>query len=202
MYEIRFLAMSQEDMVKYVSPTEILTDREMICLFQKFCGLDVTDLKWKEHRKRSVPVVSFGRFNSRNVTANSWSYKGKSDALTLTVNKAVLFHGVRLFGDPGGSQYEVKFTIKDETVTGTYTSQQNDGVWSYDVMLSNPIPFQPNEEFTIIATIKGPKSCYGQNGKSSVKVDDTVVTFKTSVLSENRTDYTRGQFFKIFLSGL
>ena len=57
----------------------------------------------------------------------------------------------------GGSQYEVKFKIKDKIVTGTYTSQQNDGVWSYDVMLSNPIPLQPNEEFTIIATIKGPQ---------------------------------------------
>ena len=107
-----------------------------------------------------------------------------------------------MFGDTGGSQYEVKFKIKDKTVTGTYTSQQNDGVWSYDVMLSNLIPFQPNEKFTIVATIKGPKSCYGQDGKSSVKVDDFVVTFKTSVLSENGTDYTRGQFFKIFFCGL
>ena len=198
-YEIRFLAMSQEDIVKYVSPTEILTDREMICLLQKLNGLDVVDLKWKKH-KRAAPAVIFSRFDPGNVAANSWGYSGDSDALTLTVNKAVLFHGVRLFGDTGGSQYEVKFKIKDETVTGTYTSQQNDGVWSYDVMLSNPIPFQSNEEFTIIAAITGPQSSHGTNGKQSVKVDDIVVTFKNPSVSSNCTSDNRGQFFKIFLS--
>ena len=199
-YEICFLAMPHEDIVKYVSSTEILTDREMICLFQKLCGLDVVGLKWKEHRKRSVPAVSFKRFHPGNVAAKGWGYEGSSDALTLTVNKAVLFHGVRLFGDTGGSQYEVKFTVKHETVTGTYNSQQNDGVWSYDVMLSNPILFPPNEEFTLIATIKGPSSCNGQNGKQSVKVDDIVVTFKNSSLSSNGTSNNGGQFFTIFLS--
>ena len=202
-YEIFFLAMSHEDIVKYVSPTEILTDREMICLFQKLCGLDVVGLKWEVRRKRSASVISFSRFDPDSV-GSTWNYRGSSaDALTLTVNKAVLFHGVRLFGDTGGSQYEVKFTVKDKTVTGTfrtYTSQQNDGVWSYDVMLSNPIPLQPNEEFTIIATIKGPQSCKGQNGKQSVKVDDIVVTFKKSSFSRNGTNNTDGQFFKIFLS--
>ena len=179
-YEICFLEMSHENIVKHVSPTGILTDIEMICLFQKLCGLDVPGLRWKVSRKISGPVVTISRFNFNN-DGGSWNYSGKSDALTLTVNKAVLFHGVRLFGDTGGSQYEIKFKIKDKTVTGTYTSQQKDGVWSYDVMLSNPIPFQSNEEFTIIATIKGPKSCRGLNGKQSVKVDDIVVTFKILV---------------------
>ena len=165
-YEIRFPAMSQEDIVKYVSPTGILTETEMSCLFQKLYGLDEAGSKWKKLRKRFTTVVSFSRFDSGNVyNANIWNYSGNSDALTLTVNKAVLFHGVRLFGDTGGSQYEVEFKIKDKIVTGTYTSQQNDGVWSYDVMVSNPILFQPNEEFTIIATIKGPKSCMGYIAK-------------------------------------
>ena len=198
-YEICFLAMSHEDFVIHVSRTGMLTETEIVGIFQKLCGLDVADLKWKEGRKRSGPVVSFSRFDPGNVT-RSWGYRGGSDALTLTVSKAVLFHGVRLFGVTGGSQYEVKFTVKDETVTGTYTSQQNDGVWSYDVMLTNPIPLLPNEEFTIIATIKGPTSCGGDNGKQSVKVGDIVVTFKKSYFCTNGTDNTRGQFFKIFLS--
>ena len=198
-YEIGFLSMSQEDIVKYVSPTKLLTYKEIVCLLQKLYGLDVADLKWKKH-KSSVPVASISRFDPGNVGGNIWSYDGGSDALTLTVNKAVLFHGVRLFGDSGGSQYKVKFTVKNETVTGTYTSQQNDGVWSYDVMLTNPIPLLPNEEFTIIATIKGPYSCLGENGKTSVKVDNIVVTFKSSDLSINGTDNIDGQFFQIFLS--
>ena len=199
-YKIRFLAMSQEDIVKYVSPTEILTYKEIVCLFQKLYGLDMIGLKWEEHRTRSASVVSFRRFDPGNVKVDVWNHNGPSDALTLTVDKAVLFHGVRLFGDTDGSKYEVKFTIKDETVTGTYTSQQNDGVWSYDVMLSNPIPLQASEEFAIIATIKGPRSCKGQNGKPLVKVDDIVVTFKKYSGRSNGTSNTVGQFFKIFLS--
>ena len=199
-YEIRFLAMSHEEFAIHVSRTGMVTETEIVGIFQKLCGLDVADLKWKEGRKRTVSVISFSRFHPGYVYVDTWNNNGRPDALTLIVNKAVLFHGVRLFGDSGGSQYEVKFTVKDKTVTGTYTSQQNNGVWSYDVMLSYPIPLLPNEEFTIIATIKGPYSCRGDNGKTSVKVDDIVVTFKTFDLSANKTDNTRGQFFKIFLS--
>ncbi len=42
---------------------------------------------------------------------------------------------------------------------------------------------QPDEEFTIIATIKGPPSHSGQNGKRSVNVDGTVVTFENTPYS-------------------
>jgi hypothetical protein len=199
--------MSQENFLKYVSPTGILTDTEIVSISQKLCGLDVAGLKWKEYKKRQPCIrVSFSRFT--NVTSSiSWGYAvGGSDALTLVVNKAVLFHGVRLFGSDGdGGRYEVKFTIKDKNVTGSYTAEaDSDHVSGYDVMLPNPIPLLPNEEITIIATITGPHSYSGTSGKSSVKIDDIVVTFKDALsgLSTNGTNTTRGQFFKIFLSEL
>ena len=203
-YEIRFLAMSQEDFAKYVSPTGILTDTEIVSIFQKFNGLDVAGLKWK-HGKRQPCIRSFSRFDSAD-TKLGWYYfsVARPDVLTLTVNKAVVFHGVRLLGSRG-SQYKVKFTIKSETLTGTYTSQQdNDGVWGFDVMLSEPIPLLPNENFRINALIEGPTSKRGQNGKSSVKLDDIVVTFENapSGLDSNGTNKTKGQFYKIFLSKL
>ena len=149
-YEIRFLEMSLEDFGKYVSHTGILTEIEVISIFQIFSGLDVADLKWKEQKKRRQCIVGFSRFDTVDALSGDWNYNGSnSDAVTLTVNKAVLFHGVRLFGDTNGSQYEVKFTVKDENVTGTYTSEQdNDGVWGYDVMLLKPVPIQPYEKFT------------------------------------------------------
>ena len=207
-YEIPFLAMSLENLVKYVSPTGILTATEILSISQKLCGLDVAGFKWKEHKKRQPGIrVSFSRFDPANVSENSlnnWRYSGSSDALALVVNKAVLFHGIRLFGSNGG-RYEVKFTIKDKNVTGSYTSEQDsDHVPGYDVMLPNPIPLLPNEEIKIIATITGPKSYSGTSGKSSVKIADIVVTFKDALsgLSKNGTDETRGQFYKIFLSEL
>ena len=204
-YEISFLEMSLEDFTKYVSSAGILTETEVISIFQKFGGLDVSDLKWKESRKIQRPcIVGFSRFDVANLYSRCyWSCpKGRSEALTLTVNKAVLFHGVRLFGDADGSQYKVTFKVKDENVTGTYTSERDkDGVCGYDVMLPKPVSLQPDEEFTIIATIEGPPSHRGHNGKSLVNVDGTVVTFKPQLgLTLNSTFRNGGQLYKIFLS--
>ena len=204
-YDIYFLEMSLEDFAKYVSSTGILTQTEVISIFQSFSGLDVPDFKWKKERKGQANIVGFSRFDVSNL-GSGWSYSGcDCDALTVTVNKAVLFHGVRLFGDHRGSQYEVKFTIRDENVTGTYTSTKyNDGVWGYDVMLAEPIFLERDENFTIIATIKGQQSYWGQNGKSCVKVNDIVVTFTDAErdLSPDGTKTIHGQFHKIFLSNL
>ena len=204
-HDIYFLEMSQEDFAKYVSSSGILKETEVIGVFQNFSGLDVADLKWKKKWKRKHNIVACSRFDKGNVFC-FWYYDGRrSDALTVTVNKAILFHGVRLFGSFNGSQYEVKLTIKNEKVTGTYTStQDNDAEWGYDVMLPEPISLQRNEKFTIIATIKGPLSCFGQSGKPSVKVNDIVVTFTDAEidLRGDQTSKDRGQFYKIFLSRL
>ena len=202
-YEIPFLEMSLEDFGKYVSSTGMLTDAELVRIFQKFSGLEVVDLKWKKKIKIQAQMVAFSRFDISNISTNSWGYAGKSDALSLTVNQVLLFHGVRLFGDPDGSQYEVKFAVKGEKVTGRYTSEQdNDGVWGYDVMMNEPISLQSNEQFIMTATISGPRSCRGNNAKDLVEIDDIVVNFydAPSGLSKNSTNKVWGQFYKIFLS--
>ena len=205
-YKIRFLAMSQENILKDVSPTGILTYEEIVCILQTLAGLDVPDLKWKERETRQHSI--FTRFESSNIIPNNdmrWIYCGCSDALTLTVNKAALLHGVRLFGDTGGSQYVVKFYIKGITITGTYTSEQgSDRVPGYDVMFPKPISLFPGEDITMTAIIEGPNSYYGVEGKPYVNDDEIVVTFKDapSGLSSNNTDKKSGQFFQIFLSKL
>ena len=206
-YDIFFLEMTLEDFGKYVSFTGILTQTEVISIFQHFSGSQVPGLKWKKEEKRKPNIVACSRFDVANSFHACWVYDGiKSDALTLTVNKAVLFHGFRLFGDNSrsGSQYEVKFTIKDENVTGTYTSGKgNDGVWGYDVMLPESISLQRDEEFTITATINGRPSGYGENGKLSMAINDITVPFKNATNATlHRTHKIRGQFYKIFLSNL
>jgi hypothetical protein len=202
-YEIPFLAMSHENFVKHVSATGILTDTEIVSISQKVCGMEVSGLKWKERKKRQPRLVIFSRFDRTNVSGNiGWVYTAPPDALTIVVNKPVLFHGVRLFGSQG-NQYKVKFMIKDKNVTGTYTSEQDkEGVPGYDVMFPSPLPLLANQDYTITATITGPDSYSGGRGKSSVTIDDIVVTFKSIPRgrSPNGTDQTQGQFYKIFLS--
>jgi hypothetical protein len=79
-YEIRFLTMSLENFVKYVSPTGILTATEILSISQKLYGLDVAGLKWKEHKKRQPCFVSFSRFDPANVSENNnklniWNFR-------------------------------------------------------------------------------------------------------------------------------
>ena len=133
-----------------------------------------------------------------------WCYHGnQSDALTLTVNKTVVFHGVRLFGQANGAKYDVEFTVKDKSVSGSYTSEQDeDGACGHSVVLPTPVTLRRCTEVTLVAMISGPQSQNSVNEKPSVKVDDIVVTFKNppSSLRTNGTDKNMGQFYKLFLS--
>lgn len=212
MYEIRFLAMSEQDFATYATPSGILTYVEIVTIFQKFNGLNMVNLKWKNHGKKQLPrpqALGISRFALASIVikgALKWGYDDeKSDTLSMIVNKAVNFHGVRLFGRIGGSQYGVKFTVKDKSVTGIYTSEQDEhGVWGYDVMLNTPISFLPSEEFTITTAIKGPPSQCGFKGKPSITLKDIVVTFKHQPfnLSSNGTNKDMGQVYKLYLSSL
>ena len=204
LYEIRFLEMSQKDFAGFVLHTGILTDAEIVTFFKKFSGIDVVDFKWMDYgKKRYPPIVSCSRFEPANVSGcPGWKYNNLPDVLTVVIDKAVMFHGVRLLGQTDRSEYKVKFTAKHASVTGTYISEQDeDGVWGYDVMLPTPISLQSSEEFTITATINGPPSKRGVRGKLSVKADDIVVNFKDPPgTGTNGTCTTYGQFYKLFLS--
>ena len=209
-YEIRFLEMSQKDFATITSDAEILIDVEVVSIFRIFNGLDVVGFKWKNHRKkRHESTFSCRRFEPVYVSKDNllrWYYfRNLPDVLTVVVSEAVMFRGVRLIGQTNGSEYNIELSIKDESVTGTYTSEQDkDGVWGYDVMLPTPVSLHPSEEFTIIATIQGPPSVSGVNGKLTVKNYDVVVNFKDppSSMPTNGTNKTRGQFYKLFLSSV
>ena len=208
-YEIRFLEMSQEDFATNVSPTGILTDAEVVTMFQKFNGLDVPGLEWKNQGERvRTRMFGFSRFEVNDI-GSIWCYHPnqiRPDYLSMSVNKAVVFYGVRLFGQADGSKYKVHFSIKDERVMKIYTSEADqDGVWGYDVMLPSPVLLSPNEEVLLMATIKGPPSQRGVNGKSPVTLNTIVVTFKNprpSSFITNCTDKYMGQFYKLFLSSV
>jgi hypothetical protein len=108
--------------------------------------------------------------------------------------------GVRLFGDQDGSEYEVTFEIKEAKVTGRYISQRNqDDIPGFDVMLKQPVVLKQNEVVTLSATIKGPPSCRGKNGLSSVTLEGVSVTFSDAPYLNNGNSTNCGQFHEIIL---
>ena len=66
LYEIRFLAMSEQDFATYATSSGLLTYVEIVAIFQKFNGLHMPNLKWKNHGKRQLPrlqaLVGISRF--------------------------------------------------------------------------------------------------------------------------------------------
>ena len=105
-----------------------------------------------KRKNKKFPTCAHTQFSEIRLCQCWWNWKIRC-SYTLSVNKAVLFYGVRMFGDSRRSQYEVNFKIK-ENVTAIYTSQQGgDGKLGYVVMLTKPISLLPDEEFTITATI-------------------------------------------------
>ena len=202
LYEIRFLSMSQQDFAHNVSSSGLLTAEELVPIYDKLNGLDQGLLRWKPPKTRA-PLKGFKRFNLADVKKPSikWRYAGKPDGLSFSVNKPATFHGVYLFGDDEGSEYEVTLEVDGAKITGTYTSECNsEGVYGFNVILPTPISIEQNKIVTMDAIIKGPNSYYGEEGKGSVDVGGVVVKFSAASGSSNGTNQVTGQFYEIILS--
>ena len=108
-----------------------------------------------------------------------------------------------MFGDSNCSKYDVTLEVKNAKVSGTYTSEcksRSPLIYGYDVMLPTPISVKQNEVVTMVATVSGPRSYSGGNGKASVEVGGATVTFRNSPRSVNGTSVQGGQFLEIILS--
>lgn len=205
LYQIRFLSMTQEEFMKNVSSSGLLTDEEIALIFETFEGFEAPSLKWNQPKRQlhSSNLQYFARFSSGDIKppTTAWHYAGKPDRLSFSVNTPAVFHGVRLFGDTNGSNYDVSLTVNSVNITGIYTSELKDkGIYGFDVMLPAPIVIDQNTIVTMAATIAGPNSYYGNNGEALVEVDGITVVFRDAPGSSNGTGVAQGQFAQIILS--
>ncbi len=209
-YDIAFLSMSHEDFAKHVHLSGLLSAEEMVSVYGKLGGIEVPCVKWKRRKQKQKSFVRIARFLSSNLKTpdTMWQYtRGRPDCLSFSVDRKVLFHGVRLFGDRDGSQYNVVLEHNGtEIVRGSFTSKiDKDDIPGYDVMVSSPVIVNKGSSVIIAATISGPKSCYGERGKAevksgrfTVKLDDKGLEYL--VENTNGTSRTTGQFHQIFIS--
>jgi hypothetical protein len=200
-YGFRFCTMSHKQFVEQVSKSGLLTAEEMIPIYEKFLGIDSPALKWKLPNRNVGNIVRFSRFPGiiNELNRSPWEYDNTPDRLCFSAKKDMNLLGVRLFGQQEGI-YHVTFQVKKAKVNGSYTAECNeDGVPGFDVMLKKPILLIRNEVVTLSATIKGPNSCYGKNGLSSVTLEGVSATFSTAPLPNNGTSTRSGQFDEIIL---
>ena len=197
-YDIRFLAMSEKMLSKHVVDSGLLTSEEIKAIQDKITGVDTPGLKWQLGiRKQNYEMLVFKRF--RRWKAEGWEYNGEPDCLCFSVNREVLFHGVRFFGDVFENQYKVTFEIEGVKVKGTYKSKKmSDSLYGYCVMLDLPVLIEQNKVVKMSALIRGPPSGYGTHRIAPVMVEGVTVTFHDA--DEPISNTFRGQFHKIILS--
>ena len=139
-----------------------------------------------------------------------WHYTpGKSDALNLTVSKAVTLHGVQHFGSESG-EYTVSLEVKDVAnsgfslvkLTGTYSSEKDEtnGYYGFDVMFDHPVCLEQGKKYEIVSLIKGLSSWRVTNGKESDEVQGIQLSFIYSASSTNGTNVKIGQFAAFIFS--
>ena len=124
-----------------------------------------------------------------------------TDRILFTVNKAIKLHGDQHFGSVGG-QYTVSTEIKNATdgslvkQSGSYTSEKDEtsAYYAYVALFDHPVSLLENKEYELASLIKGPSSCYGEEGQKPVEADGVQFIFRSSPVSSNGTSDKRGQF--------
>ena len=198
---IRFPLMSQKEFVSFVFDANILTFKEISDVMKHYSGVLTTSLPFLE-APRIARFYQCKRFVKVNSESNSWGYISSSaDRILFTVNKPIKLHGVQHFGSVGG-QYTVSTAIKNATdgslvkQSGFYTSERDEisAFYGYVVLFDHPVGLVENKEYELVSFIKGPSSCYGEEGQTPVGADGVQFVFRTSPVSSNGTSDKRGQF--------
>ena len=212
---IRFPLMSQKEFASVVVDCEILTKKEIGVMMKHYVGVALESSLPFMHSPRQPRtglfhrIYKFTEVSAPEMPDGPWRYTlGRSDALNLTVSKAITLHGVQHFGSEGG-EYTASLEVKDVAngfslvkLRGTYSSKKDEtnGYYGFDVMFDHPVSLEQGKTYEIISLIKGPPSWRVIDGKNSYEVEGIQFTFRKSASSGNGTDFHRGQFPSVIFS--
>ena len=199
---IRFPLMSQKEFVSVAFDANILTFKEISDVMKHYFGLLTTSLPFSEAPRienfQHCIVKRFLKFSSES----QWGYRSSSaDRIYFTVNKPIKLHGVQHFGSEGG-EYAVSTVVKDTTdgclvkQSGSYISEKDEtySYFGYVVLFDHPVGLVENKEYELVSLIKGPPSCFGEEGRTAVETSGVQFVFRSLPAASNGTSDTKGQF--------
>ena len=201
-YFFRFTEMSQAEFVEHVSRSGILTEKELVPIFEKFSGFDSPALKWTQPiRRKQHTIARFSRFPKSYELEIQLAAGIGPDRICISVSEEVSLLGVRLHGDNDRqSKYHVTFEVKEASVTGTFVSKlDKDHVPGFNVMLKEPVLLKENETVTLSAKISGPPRYRSKKGIPSVTHQGVTVTYSDADHPNNGTCIEKGQFYEVIL---
>ncbi len=203
---IRFPLMSQKEFASAVIDSRILTLDEVGEMVKHFSNISTSSLPFIPAPRMVYPTIIHRceRFGTLRPSALMIYHYTRSlpDCIDFTVNKPITLYGVQHYGSEGGT-YTVSTELQDTTdnsslvkQSGSYASEEDEtyGYYGFDVRFDHPVRLETTKGYKLVSLIKGPNSCYGYDGQTSVECQGVQFTFRTSSGSNNGTIDTRGQF--------
>ena len=179
-YEIRFLAMTQEEFAQLVSPTRLLSTAEMVPIYEKFNGIYSPELEWTEAtREQEQVTIKCPKFTPARVVPKSLTDKTYF-FLSFSLNKDVSLQGVRLNVGP----HKVTLYVKKTQPNGEFGAEMPyTNVTSGFVMFPTPLTVECNSVVLLLAVVGGSSFGYYEwVNKNVIDVGDVVVTFTEAYL--------------------
>ena len=203
--------MSQKEFASVVIDSRILTSKEVDEMMKHFNDASTfsSPLNFiQAPRMDNSPIVHrrqrFGTFIKPPDTYRR--YGTWVDNINFTVNKPVMLKGVQLFGSEVGTRiYRASIEMKAETskgptslvkLSGTYASEKDQtyDYYGFDVLFDRPVFLKDDKEYELISFTNGGMSWYGTEGQTLVECQGVQFTFRRSLISNNATSDTKGQF--------
>lgn len=212
---IRYPVMGEDRFARDVVQTNLLPHEATVHVFLTFKNLAKEQRFSRKQRKKRWEIVVCNRYS--DVKAKYYlplvkdrDNSGLPDRLAFTVNKKIMIHGVRLFGEHTGEKYKVKLEISDNnndvvgSKEGDFVSKvmnyQEKGLYVFDVFFNDPVEIKIGTRYTLAALLEGPRTCYAINASSSVDASGVIFTFFDVDNSYSETSVRTGQFMNLFFS--
>ena len=196
---IRFPVMEEREFADFVLDSEILTPRETNRLVKYFNSV-LNDPVGFPDAKRAGHKFVVSRFRSLDW---GWGPSSYPDCIRFEVDKDIHLHVIQLFGNDN-SEHSVTLEVLDNNIGETVRRQE--GIFlskqinceigdhqGFDIVFVPSIAIKANRWYQISATIAGPPSWYGRNGRSTV--EHSGVTFYFYSVSRP-TSCEKGQISK------
>ena len=203
---IRFPVMEQQEFADVVLDCDILTKKESIDLMKYFSSVLKLPMGFSEAaRPGSLQRIKLSRFGSITNSA-IWFYStDQSNTIVVSVNKTIKLHAVRLFGSEN-NEYSVTLRVTDSNGVALATKEdrfksqllqsERGDYHGFDVAFEPPVTLQAGIQYSLDASIRGPRSGYGLCGSPRVEHAGVTFFFANTAVAKEWHDATvsQGQF--------
>ncbi|XP_063409134.1 BTB/POZ domain-containing protein 6-like [Mytilus trossulus] len=199
LYLVRFPLIDKTYFANEIVHSGFLTLEEIVSVFSSHYG---QKNEFFAESVRNVCYQKSYRVLRHSSVSSPWMLyynNQKHDALKVTVNKNIELKSVILYGPVGNvstNDREIVIKILNDSENKLCSQKYESCIQKCDlqtVLLSEPIPFNSNECFTIMVNSVKFSAYYGTNCKPECKIDDIVVTYQQTPKCNTSTSVVQGQ---------